>query len=719
VSFGPGRANGSDIGHIDQLCGGPPRSARPQSSIFTVNTPPLSANASPAPQGFVAPDPRRVSTSTITTVTTAERAGDFSPTPSNRPYSTVPNRQTLTFPIAQPTPMPLPGSPAPGSISEFSHSQMDATSETGHTNRYSTMTTGTFGKWDQTLRSSMQAALTPPITPDLSSASKPTWDSAEREKMDLYTRARQSAASTQHSGGAALDQLGLADIPDIDVAPPEYAPPVPALPGGKYQPPVRPVSAYTSPDPSTSSAVPSPELDGPSSPILSTAGPNSSGGIPRAEMSGSQNPADVRSILPAALEVAATAGASESSGRADLASGLSEKEQMRRYYEAKDKVENRGEGSSAYVPAGPSPAPTPVLSEKEQMRRYYEAKDKVENRGEGSSAAASTPAATFASFSPAPAPTPVLSEKEQMRRYYEARERVEQSQQGIASGSGSAPSGSAASAGPVASGSGSGFASGGSQAYPSATDEKDAMRRRYEDATTRVSRGGTASPPIMDSPTTYFPPSTSTQPPPFSPSTTTGSSNRAPIPTSSYPSATDEKERMRRLYEDANQRASRARASLSPPPEAPPRFTTPPAVPPSPNPGPNGVSSSILPIAPPIPSSQPLGFSSTSGAGPSSSAGPSTTPAYASAEQEKESMRRRYDDASSAVSRARLASGGGGSEGLARGKMGSGESAKEGSGGTGEEDTGAPPPPLPSRPPAEYINLLSPVGESAPWGRDR
>lgn len=74
-------------------------------------------------------------------------------------------------------------------------------------------------------------------------------------------------------------------------------------------------------------------------------------------------------------------------------------------------------------------------------------------------------------------------------------------------------------------------------------------------------------------------------------------------------------------------------------------------------------------------------------------------------------MRARYADATSAVSRARVVSDG---EGQA---YSGGRGSREGSAGLSEGNGGGqPPPPLPSRPPADYINLLSPTGGSMPQG---
>jgi hypothetical protein len=205
-------------------------------------------------------------------------------------------------------------------------------------------------------------------------------------------------------------------------------------------------------------------------------------------------------------------------------------------------------------------------------------------------------------------------------------------------------------------------------AYPSATDEKEAMRRRYEEATTRVSRAGTAS-PVQPAPSAYVPAASWASPAYASPAAHTAAPIAGPSsiqnPPSSYTSANDGKERMRRLYEEANSRV-RARTSMSPPVD-------------------------ISDSPPSAPSTNP--FRQPTAAGNSATS-------YPSAEQEKEDMRSRYAEASSAVSRARMPEGGYQREGSVEGTVGGV--------GNGIE----PAPPLPSRPPAEYVNLLSPLSET-------
>lgn len=621
-------ADGRDIGYVEQLCG--PKPAQ---------------TLSPSP------DPRRQSTSTITSATT-ERLADFSPVPS-RPYSTVPNRQPLAFPTAHPAPA-LTRSPST-TISDYSQPE---TSE-AH-NRYST---ATFGNWNKALQTNATAS------PEM----KNTWDSAEREKMALYNSARANAASTQQSAGIPLEQLGMADIPDT--APPEYAPPLPTLPG-TYQAPTRPVSAYTSPDPSSSSLLSSPDLTTPEagpSIVVTPSIPGPSRTDHNTAPVGLSEKEQMRRYYEARDQVSARDGSpsviqhpilaalpqdplgpSTSSIQPDT--GLTEKEQMRRYYEARDRVQAVADGSAAPSGSGSAvlsqyaapPAESSSnanthgagLSEKEQMRRYYEARDRVQAVAEGSAGPSASEATALSPLSAYSTETPTkgnaegsgLSEKEQMRRYYEARDRVQ-----------------AASDSPKASGSGS--TSVPPAAYSSADNEKETMRKRYEAATSQIELNSPIPPTSIPtfSPTRTIstpPPSmTSTLPPPVSESSGSGT-------TPAYPSATDEKERMRKLYEEANQRV-RARASLSPPPQSP---------------GPS--SSSTVPLSPPV--DQPTPFNPC----PDRSGlvqTPFTPPAPDS------------------LAGSRLA----------------------------RNDAEEVPPPLPSRPPADYINLLSPVSDIPPAGFNR
>lgn len=212
-----------------------------------------------------------------------------------------------------------------------------------------------------------------------------------------------------------------------------------------------------------------------------------------------------------------------------LPPGLSEKEQMRRYYEAQDRVAQGGAGPSAgsstlingngsgggtgyrnQHQTSPTPKAAPPasgLSEKEQMRRYYEAQDRVAQGGSGQRPSSprsldrnGNGSGHGSQASPTPKAAPpasALSEKEQMRRYYEAQDRVAQAGgSGSAPGSGSTPQPYTAQSSPLASGA-------VTPSSPSAVNEKDQMKRYYE-AQDRVARSGTG---------TGFKPSPSASPP--------------------------------------------------------------------------------------------------------------------------------------------------------------------------------------------------------------
>ena len=352
--------------------------------------------------------------------------------------------------------------------------------------------------------------------------------------------------------------------------------------------------------------------------------------------------------------------------------------------------------SSRQLPAGGAELP---IDEKAQMKRYYEALDKVNNAQSGSS---SNPA-SYDQPPPEPEATPApkasaymsaAEEKEQMKkRFEEATSKVNQAQSPRMNGSGS--------------GSGSGAGSGAMarappSAYPSAEEEKDQMRKRYEAATAAV--GGS---PII----------------PNGNGSVGGHSKHgsaSSIPSKQYMSAAEEKEQMRKRFEDATAAVNR---QSSQPPAAPAR-------------------------------------SGATGSGSGSGSGSAQAPAsYMSAAEEKEQMRKRFEDATAAVNRqssqpsspringSGSGSGSGGSSQAPAGFMSAAEekgqmrkrfeSAQAAVGSNNPPpqrapqttrtlstpiDPDAPPPPLPTRPPVEYITLLSPVNESErdrpPWSRN-
>lgn len=447
--------------------------------------------------------------------------------------------------------------------------------------------------------------------------------SAEQEKSRLYDEARSRAVAAQQSNGASLHTIGL-DEPAAP--PPEYTPPRPTLPAEQYpssetinarsqtpvaggssgsrlrgvadgsQPshPSTPASAAKSMDATFVSAAEEKEqqrkrfeeaqkrvASGSSiiPKVAEDAGPANDEPIPydqifpsssvaasiqpgKGYMSAAEEKEQQRirfenaqrrvasgsSIPPRMAEDAGPVNGSTydsnsvvvpsspsqmvgSSSRQQTNMGLSEKEQMRRFYEAQDRVaaaSGSPMGSPNLVSQGfdPSSAPTSAPgssighsgfsgnvssggpSEKEQMRRYYEAQDKVAQTASGASGSGSA-SQTVPPMSPPPTmkrnepsgwdttsrmPTPsALNEKEQMKRFHEAQDRVARAANGgtsHAADTDNAPAYDAPSlpGSPAASSAGGNT---GGQGYPghlSAEEEKEAMRKRFENAQTAVER---------------------------------------------------------------------------------------------------------------------------------------------------------------------------------------------------------------------------------------
>ncbi|OCF32213.1 hypothetical protein I316_06127 [Kwoniella heveanensis BCC8398] len=210
-----------------------------------------------------------------------------------------------------------------------------------------------------------------------------------------------------------------------------------------------------------------------------------------------------------------SAGAGESGG-----SALSEKEQMRRYYEAQDRVAHAQRGESAlqngpYTPprsgqrdSASSPTPNSIMNgldyspaastipsvmrgpgtamdEKEQMRRYYEAQDRVaQANGSGSAGASgsvSPPVSKYQATPPRPIQLASLQNPGRSPRTSTSSRPSSPSPSVTASGSGS---GSAQKPISILDSSSSASASANASAKPgsvvSAIDEKEQMRRYYE-----------------------------------------------------------------------------------------------------------------------------------------------------------------------------------------------------------------------------------------------
>lgn len=607
----------------------------------------------------------------------------------------------------------------------------------------------------------------------------------------------------QKASGASLDRIGLrprGGSPGIligsstegsagdeeldDIPPPEYAPPRPPA-QGEYVAPVRPISAYTS-RPSecaitNTSTAQSPSAAPPSSPsafdkvYLSTgqeeaqrryeeatsrvAGSSSAApSTPSETQAVDAGPIHSPTSPPPFVTSASSPAPSTSTPAAGITSSLSDKEQMKRYYEAQDRVaraaaqkqngeggidsqagssgsglgRNEGVGSSisaigaidekeqmrryyeaqekvaaaskndsgsdsnsnrasgdGRVPGIVSGVPN-ALSEKEQMRRYYEAQDRVAAAGGGASGSENRPSSLPApATSSASHPVGVTDEKEQMRRYYEARDRV------------------AAAAATGASGSGNGvlrtptrhstLSSVPTTAHADVVDEKEQMRRYYE-AEDRVAkaaerRAGPASAFASGSIDDDVPP------PPFEASTSS-SVNEGSAGGAGHLPAGEEKALMRQRYELAQSAvrknmSSNSIGSINSQPTPPYRSRS-------------NLDPGSKPFVLPTSSSSVLSTSTPNGRQLSN-----ITAATTSMPPDSPNLR----DPLVKAGKARVAYGGKNDEGYVSGYAGgsgssSGNGGESGSGGGSNANVPAgPPPPLPTKPPREYIHLLSRVGE--------
>ena len=369
--------------------------------------------------------------------------------------------------------------------------------------------------------------------------------------MKLYNEARTRAIVAQSASGASLNTIGM------DGPPPEYEAPAPGSP--LYVP-----------------------KEGETPSIAATMASGSSSAVANGASSGStSNPTN----SPNLVETSAVQNqASSSTTNPTHLSAAEEKEQQRKRFE---EASNRVASGSSVVPngtdasstggpsgsseaavatpimaAGPSnaprggasAAPPSAMSEKEQMKRFYEAQDRVawtrQSLSPKADGPSSTPGPSDASASLAkpiqssmtnqassshslssmsqpdvtpskstgPAnstlgtssPTPALSEKEQMRRYYEAQDRVAQARGESSAGPSklanvvsSSPilpdaSNSAATVStpskPSASNNEPDKSTPGSASHLSAAEEKEAMRKRFEAAQAAVDRNRNATP---------------------------------------------------------------------------------------------------------------------------------------------------------------------------------------------------------------------------------
>lgn len=779
-----------------------PESYQPQSPYQQQPNPYQQPQRPTTMQGFVPRDKWRRSSSgtTTTTATTATGLTDHGP---------ITDRNVATMPVQRGSygfPAPNTGRTSDAAFGptfeELETHDSQATvrvsqSDAGHSHRRSSPVTGTFGNWNNhhslldrvTNSSSPTTTMTDdtslmhhtPTRPE-SSNTTPTratgamaggWTSAANEKQRLYEDARNRAANTQAAHGVGLSNIGMDAGPSG--APPEYTPPPAAKPatpvhivqpqspihdspqsvrlfgasdsanpasGGRIDsgpggslngsaipqpqfappahvltPPLQSPQVLTPPlpvpqliaEPPSDEPIPYEHLFGPSStPAASSSKPVvplSPRLTPQPYMSAAQEKDAMRARYEAATSAVNRAAAGSANGSAapsaidsnvnlgggsisghspaqsisgrnsppvisqQFMSAADEKDMMRRRYEeararvASDSPGGSVAGSSSMMGGGPSgPSQTSPQSsvpvaymtaaqEKDMMRKRFEEATSAVNRAAGSSAAPSGSGFSGPSRSESgsgPSQTSSLTmpkaymsaadEKDMMRhRYEEATGAVTRAAGGSSDGR------SVSGSGPRPAGSPSNVSPSTPTAYMSAAEEKDMMRRRFEDAQGRVAAAASGS-FAQQSPTS---PAIQQQRPTSPPSAypaSASSSSRAP-PTQ-YMSAEQEKDAMRRRYENATQAVARAAGvGDSPGAGSSSSFTAAPA--------------SSFAAAPP-PGDQPIPYDELFGPGPSagsSSQPPAPTPAHMSAAEEKDMMRRRYEEATSAVNRA--ASGGG------------------------------------------------------------
>ncbi|KAL1409986.1 hypothetical protein Q8F55_003986 [Vanrija albida] len=589
----------------------------------------LSMQPGPSPQPGARPPPgtgpgdlwrRSSSGTTSTTVTTTAGAAttpgsDFAPS-TDRPFATLPahhfQRNNVGFPSPQPNNRPhsaysqdylngghrstsLTRVPDEGeeTLSRDSTYNRIAQSDIGHghvetqTNRLSDAG-GTFGQWRMSEYQNVidSAVRSGGSGPGPVSPGRAGWLSASNEKQRLYEEARGRAASAQQSHGATLSEIGLEGAG----APPGYAEP----------------SRTTSPSVSVDSSA-----------ATSSAPPP---------------------VPPPALSLRSPA-----TMKPEYLSAAQEKELQRQRFEAASgrvgggSFGNAGSSSAPAQNGTPQRAASPLAASSTQQADEPIPYDDIF----GSSSAGPSQGAR----PPVPAPyKSAAEEKDEMRaRYEQAQQRVAHTQ-GAASPQQSSP---AASNNGHAAGSSPGPSNGHPPAaFMSAVDEKEMMRRRYEDATNRVAGAGrptsiAADPRANGSP---GPSSTSIAAAAAAVAASIAAVSTPPPMAPAYLSAAEEKEMMRRRFEDAQSAVARtqgggsARGSSGPSAAAaPPAWTAPP------------------------PASPPAAWSSPPPASPPTASPPVLSPAFMSAAEEKEMMRKRFEEAQSAVARTQGGPSAGGS----------------------------------------------------------
>lgn len=585
------------------------------------------------------------------------------------------------------------------------------------------------------------------------------WPSAEQEKLRLYAEARSRAAATQAGAGHQLDQIGLGDAssppPDYEFANPSsgagpsaggsggargiggsardgasadgamsgggsrfVAPAVPAAAVGAGAAVINTASrsatqnkdaqprrvgsdsagqpaAFSQPAPSAGAAAPSAASAGPGAVVraeepsrgirhATDAGVvlmNGDAPIPYDEIFPPSAPAPVLPSSTSAAPSTPVIGQGSAPGTSSTATTVA--------------PTASGSASRAAVPVTGQALTNGAAADKQQMKRYYEAQDRV-SRAAGSGGAVAGSSSRQAA--PANLAGPAASEKDQMKRYYDAQEKVARASGSVAAapngvGGSSTTSDNAQSSAGQAAASSQAISARAPGSVAGAGGEKDQMKRYYEAqdrvALAQTKAGGSstigAAPAVPPKDGTIVPASTngtmtSVQAPAASGSTRLANGSLAP-------GSLSEKDQMRRYYE-ARDRVAGASGSTAPPASG------------------NGTANQE----------------------------------YPSADQEKEAMRQRYEQASASVQRRRTSSAQTGSPvpsssaqpklvnavlsnnlpssaipinpGLSDPSARSMQSLAIRVRAQPAEAGGvAPPPPLPSRPPQEYVRLLSPGPE--------
>ncbi|GMK58139.1 hypothetical protein CspeluHIS016_0501710 [Cutaneotrichosporon spelunceum] len=275
--------------------------------------------------------------------------------------------------------------------------------------------------------------------------------------------------------------------------------------------------------------------------------------VPAAYMSAAEEKDMMRKRYEAATNAvnSDTLGSSSSNARVEppvpaaYMSAAEEKDMMRKRYEAATNAVNSdtlgSSSSNARVEPPVSAAYMSAAEEKDMMRKRYEAATNAVNSdtlGSSSSNARVEPPVSAAYMSAA-------EEKDMMRKRYEAATNA------VNSDTLGSSSSNARVEPPV------------SAAYMSAEQEKDIMRQRYEEATNAVNRAADSSPSQVD--TSQFvqvatsPSRASSQPGPSIP--VAASDDPGPRIPAAYMSAVQEKEAMRKRYEEATSGVVRVASS--------------------------------------------------------------------------------------------------------------------------------------------------------------